>query len=131
MISKLLLFVILLLSSIAPIRAQERLCNPFTTTPEPGMLALGTHVQLQRDGQMRSGVIVGYYLQSCFLGAPIIGQDPQAYVVNYGNPTGEQTVLNASQFSVLDAVNPCQPPICNLYCITLPHGLACPMRTLP
>lgn len=98
---KLIVFLFILLGSIFPTMAQSRICNPFTTTPDPGMLGLGTNVQFQRDGQTETGVITAYYIASCFPGAPVMGLDAQAYVVRYSSTDGSQAVLNASALQMV------------------------------
>lgn len=84
--------------------AQGRICNPFTTTPDSGMLATGTVVQFvyyEAGGPVRkTGTVEAYYIQACFPGVPIIGLDSQAYVVNYGSADGSRVVLNRSALSV-------------------------------
>lgn len=83
-------------------RAQGRVCNPFTTTPDAGMVATGTAVRFNDWGTSgpftRAGVIEAYYIASCFPGVPPPGLEAQAYVISYGEST--QVVLNRNRFEV-------------------------------
>lgn len=78
----------------------QRVCDPFTTTPDAGMLPIGQVVDFHHyEGGMgsiiRTGKISAYYIQSCFPGGgSIVGLDPQAYVVDYGSADRSQVVLN-------------------------------------
>lgn len=95
-----LLLTLLLLTS-GTTAAQGRICNPFTTVPDAGMLVIGSQVQftyyLATGPAVLNGVVEAYYIQSCWPGIPIFGMDPQAYVVNYFSPDGARVVLNRGQ----------------------------------
>lgn len=86
--------------------AQGRVCNPFTTTPDAGMLPIGQVVDfLHWEGGslpiVRTGTVDAYYIASCFPGGTgIVGLDPQAYVVNYGAADGSRVVLNRISLTV-------------------------------
>jgi len=83
-----------------------RVCNPFTTTPDAGMLPVGQVVDfLHWEGSSvpvtRTGIIEAYYIASCFPGGTgIVGLDAQAYVVNYGSADGSRVVLNRISLTV-------------------------------
>mgnify|MGYP006921322384 CR=1 FL=1 len=99
------LIVILVLAAVAPVQARQRVCDPFTTTPDAGMLPIGQVVEFAHwEGASapvtRTGKIVKYYIQACWPGVPVIGLDPQAYVVDYGSADGSQVVLNRSAVTV-------------------------------
>lgn len=77
----------------------QRVCNPYTQTPNAGMLPIGQKVTFDHwEGEalpvQREGQITAYYIQSCWPGIAVIGLDAQAYVVNYGSADGSQIVLN-------------------------------------
>lgn len=108
-----ILFIVILSLSVAGLITlpshqvmATRICNPFTTDPNPGMLALGTEVQFahwEANGLVqREGVVVAYYIQSCFPGGgSIIGLNPEAYVIDYNDPQS-RVVLNLEKLVVLD-----------------------------
>lgn len=101
----LILLVMILLLSFGAVQAQAaRVCNPFTTTPDAGMLAVGTVVVFNDYGVggmfSREGRIESYYIAACWPGAPVPGLEAQAYVISYGDPLGAMTVLNRGRFEV-------------------------------
>lgn len=94
----LLVGILLLLTLAAPVVAQ-RVCNPFTTTPDANMLPIGQVVDfLHYEGGpapvTRTGKITAYYILNCWPMDAVIGLDPQAYVVDYGAADHSQIVLN-------------------------------------
>lgn len=94
-----LALVILLLNGLSQARAQGRVCNPFTTTPDEGMLPIGQVVEFEHwEGGprpvLRVGQVSAYYILSCWPGTAVPGLEAQAYVVNYGSADGSQVVLN-------------------------------------
>lgn len=100
-----LLIVAALLLGVLAAQAQGRVCDPFTTQGEAGMVALGAQVSFlnyEAGGPVaRTGRIEGYYLQSCWPGAPLPGKDSQAYWISYGAADGGRIVLNRSAFEVI------------------------------
>lgn len=101
------LVVLSLLIGLGAVSAQQgRVCNPFTTTPDAGMLPVGQVVDfLHWEGGslpiVRTGQVEAYYIASCFPGGTgIVGLDPQAYVVNYGAADGSKVVLNRLALTV-------------------------------
>lgn len=95
----LLVLLLLVMLALMPVSAQGRVCNPFTTTPDTGMLPVGqvvtfSHFEGAPAPVTRTGSIVAYYILSCWPGYPVIGLDPQAYVVDYGSADGSRIVLN-------------------------------------
>lgn len=102
----LMVFSLLVGFQLGVTAAQGRVCNPFTTTPDAGMLPVGQVVDfLHWEGGSvpitRTGMVEAYYIASCFPGGTgIIGLDPQAYVVNYGAADGSRIILNRGALTV-------------------------------
>lgn len=67
-----------------------------------GLVPIGTNVVFHLPGEPSQGVIVAYYLQECFIGAPILGLDDQAYVIDFTGMTGRGVILNRDQFTLAD-----------------------------
>lgn len=92
------LFMLVFMLLTMPVAAQ-RVCNPFTLTPDAGMLPLGTVVEFEHweggtSPVLRIGTVQAYYILSCWPGAAVFGLEPQAYVVEYASNDGSQIVLN-------------------------------------
>jgi len=108
--NKLLIVLLVLVSSfsgflLGQVSAQQRVCDPFTTVGDVGMLPIGQVVDfLHWEGGnapvVRTGTISKYYIQSCWPGVAVIGLDPQAYVVDYGAADRSQVILNRSALTV-------------------------------
>lgn len=100
---RILIALLLAIVFTAEVEAQ-RVCTPFTTVPESGMLPIGTVVEFtyyEKQGAVRkTGVVDEYYLSSCFPGVAIIGLDAQAYVIDYNSADGSRVVLNAGALTV-------------------------------
>lgn len=101
----LIVLCLFLLGQINQVSA-VRVCDPFTTDPDPGMLPIGTQVQFKyftaAGPQVLTGRVEAYYIQSCFPGGgSIIGLNPQAYVIEYGAADKSRTVQNFEQLTVV------------------------------
>jgi len=90
---------------LGQVSAQQRVCDPFTTVGDAGMLPIGQVVDfLHWEGGnvpvSRTGTISKYYIQACWPGIPVIGLDAQAYVVDYGAADRSQVILNRDALTV-------------------------------
>jgi hypothetical protein len=108
---KILLAVLLTgagLMAARPVRAQAPVCRPFVYETIQGLAPLGSRVtfELFEDGALRErqGTIYAYYWLPCWPGAPVIGLEEVAYVIDYGRlgPAGNRVdvILNRDRFEV-------------------------------
>lgn len=104
-----LFLVVLLITVIAlPVQAQAPVCRPFVYETIAGLPAINTPVSFEivEGGVLREreGNILAYYYLPCWPGAPVIGLEDVAYVIDYNEfaPAGNEVhiILNRRRFEV-------------------------------
>jgi hypothetical protein len=101
----LILFALLFLT-LTPAAAQ---CSPFTRQAQPGMLAIGTVVDIVNYEMVapntvapvtRTGTVDEYYITTYCPQAAIFNMDAQAYVIKYGAVDGSRRIVSLRELTV-------------------------------